>query len=750
MFIKDLSAASITICTTDTQIAELLKFIDSRELLSFDLETNGTDYRKDSIVGFGISSGLSGFYVPVLRYDVDSKMLHPVVERNTVNLILSKLNGKKCLAWNGAFETNFCSSNFSFDFLPCFYADPMLMFHTADENRYNYGLKENAEAELGKWATAPQQAMFESIKANGGSDKEYYKASVEALGTYCVWDCILTEWFYQKYIKVLEKEDTKDFFFKEVMELYKHVTIPMETNGIKLDMPKILKAQFEIIQDLEALNEKIQAVIKPNLDEFETWFLNKDYPPSRSGAFAQGIAEFYNLDLPKTASGAYSLAKKGIEALPDSLAKSVLLEQAYMPKEDVVQIQKLLWSKTGDRYMFNLLSKHHLKKLFFDKLQETPLSRTEKGNPQVDDDFLQVMAKKYSWVSDLTIFNRLTKLKGTYIDRLIEKSIDGRFYPTFKQHATISGRYGGDLQQLPRPVEDGSEPEIILKYNNQIREFFIADDGYIFVDDDYESAEPRTFAHISGDQSIKDIFLNGEDFYSKIAILVLGLNDVSADKKAPNYLGKLNKSLRQQAKAFSLGIPYGMSGYKLSFEIGVSVEQADELVKKYLSAFPALREWMQRTEQSVKMYGKVKAETGRVRHFPRAVTLYQRHGERVLDSLSLWKDYHHAPELYEGMKKIRRELRNYIANGNNFQIQSRVASMMNLACIAIAKEFKAKNLDAKIVAQIHDELIVHCKEDIKHVVGEIIQRNMESAAPCSVPMIAIPSYGKNFKEAKGV
>jgi DNA polymerase-1 len=183
--------------------------------------------------------------------------------------------------------------------------------------------------------------------------------------------------------------------------------------------------------------------------------------------------------------------------------------------------------------------------------------------------------------------------------------------------------------------------------------------------------------------------------------------------------------------------------------LGISNEEGDALVQRYLRRFPTLHDWMKSTELQAKRLGKVRAETGRIRHMPRAVSIYERHGDRLLDSLALWKDYHQIPELYEKMKKTRRELKNYIANGNNFQIQSRVASMMNLACIAIAKEFKAKSLDARIVAQIHDEIVVSCNKDIQFEVSQIIQRNMENAAPCTVPMIAIPSFGTNFRNAKG-
>lgn len=734
------------------QLQNMLEFISNHDLFGLDLETDGVNSRNNVVYGIGISAGLIGYYLPIL----DNTGAR-VWEESIVQMVLQRLNGKKLLAWNGTFEAQFCEVDLKWKFVESFHADCMLMLHTLDENLHNYALKDNSEQQLGSIATTAMHLMLASMKENGGSGYEYCKASTESLGHYCVWDCVLTEWWFHFLTPRLEAEGTLNFFYSEVMELYKLVTIPMEAGGVRLDIPKLQAAQEEISMALVNIENKIQAEIAPFLPEFETWFLNKDFPPARSGAFAQGICAFYGLDLPKTATGAYSLAAKNIEALPDCLGKEILLQKSYIPNEDVIKIQRFLYNKMQAEtenfdYMFNLLSKHHLKKLFFDILKEQPLSTTDKGNPQVDDEFITKMGAKYPWAAELSIYNRLTKIKGTYIDRFLDAAEGDRFYPQFYQHRTVSGRYGGDLQQLPRPIEstpENPEDDRVIYFNNQIRTFFIADEGCILIDDDYEAAEPRTFAHVSNEPALKEVFANNECLYSKVCIMVENCNEYSAVKSAPNFLGKLNKAKRQFWKIPPLAIAYGAEGYALSFQMGKPVDEMDLLVKNYFRAFPNVKKGIDAAHLELITTGRVKVETGRVRHMPKAKQIYERYGVRIVDSLQLWKDYNHDPKLYEQMKRIRREFKNYLNNAFNIKIQGRVASMMNLACIKIAKEFRRLNIPARLVAQIHDELIAQCPVEYKQIVGEIIQKCMESSAPCSVPMIAIPSYGKNFLEAKG-
>ncbi|MEZ0209249.1 MAG: DNA polymerase, partial [Candidatus Paceibacterota bacterium] len=371
---------------------------------------------------------------------------------------------------------------------------------------------------------------------------------------------------------------------------------------------------------------------------------------------------------------------------------------------------------------------------------------------------------KYSWCAKLRTFNRLTKINGTYVARILEEQEAGIFYPSFAQHRTVSGRYGSDFQQLPRPIDDSDPvenergtffkqsngtlvPEVIVRFNNRIRKFFISGEGFKFVDDDYESLEPHVFAHVSGDPKLISIFEKGHDFYSTIAIDTEGLQGVSADKKAPNYLGKVNKAARQKAKPYSLGIPYGMSGYKLAFELNVKKEEAEQLVKNYLSAYPELANWMNRSRKFACANGYMKVESGRLRRFPELKRLYAEHGEELFDSLALWKKYNETPAKYEQMKDLRRRAVNAVNNSSNVQIQGLASSIVNRACIAIAK--RLQGTDAYICAQIHDEIVVRCPDHMVEEVCKIVQTRMEGVYKLSLALKAVPSVGVNLAEAKG-
>jgi DNA polymerase I-like protein with 3'-5' exonuclease and polymerase domains len=610
-----------------------------------------------------------------------------------------------------------------------------------------FGLKEVAERYLKKDAKAEQTAMKGSILKNGGTATEFYKADLDLMAKYCMQDCAMTVQLQNMFHERMVVEGTVRFFYEdEVMPLLKHVTIPMENKGVPVDLEALSAAKAEIQQDLNALESEIQAAIKPHLNDFEIWFLNKDYPPRRSGPFANYIVDLLAPNkLPRTESGAYSFAAKAIAALEPGLLKDWLEERIKLPPDMVERTQRALHGTTPT---FNLLSKHHLKKLFFEELDETPLSRTELGAPQVDDDFLQSVATKYEWVPKLQDFNRLTKILGTYIDRFLNEQENGIWYPSFFQHRTVSGRYGSSAQQLPRKLEEGAASEVVRKYNNMIRDFFIAGPECMYVGADYESLEPHVFAHVSGDERIKDIFRKGHDFYSTIAIMTERIQGVSADKKAPNYLGALNKAKRQSAKSYALGIPYGMTGYKLQFELGCSQDEADHLVNSYLEAFPDLASWIQRSHQDVKAQGFVRTESGRIRHMWSARDIASEYGDDILDSLQLWKMYHENPREYERMKKLRREYKNYLNNACNVQIQGLSASIVNRACIQLAKEFKTRGLSAYICLQIHDEVVVRAPKHEVRLVCQLMQRCLETAYPISIPLKAEPCVAYKYGETK--
>lgn len=719
-----------------------------------DIETTGLSFRKGALImGIGICNytGTESFYLPVRRYDLNSDTVIKLPFHSFGKQLCEKLQGKKIITWNAAFDLPFLEHEFGVPLLTHLWVEGMLLKHCVDEYR-PFALKEVAASLFGHDVKNEQQEMQESIKRHNGSPKEYYKAEESLLAKYCEQDCVLTSMCVRHYMPLLQKEGLEKFYFEEeVMPLYREVTIPMEQFGVQLDMPLLQQSKEEINQVIEQLETEIQSEIAPHLGLFTKWYLNKEFPLKRTGAFAQKIAHHAGLGpkLPKTKAGRISLNTKSLMMLDERTPEINYLlnkDYGYVTEDVKLRVQQELFAELGQRYIFNLSSKHHLKKLFFETLDEKPLSRTEKGSPQVDDDFISSLHNKYDWCRKLTEYNKLIKIRGTYIERFLEEQINGRFYPRFLQHGTISGRYGSDLQQLPRPTGDDT---ISAQFNDRIRKFFVSDPDWVFIDADYESLEPKVFASVSGDERLQNIFREGMDFYSEIAIRTEKLQGYSSKKSDDNFLGALSKQKRQKAKSYSLGIPYGMSGYKLSFELGCSVEEADKLVNDYLNAFPDLKAWMEATKKAVLKDGKVKTLAGRVRHMPEAVGLFKKYGPELLDSLEVWKAYKRDlgdEKLYLAMMERHKLLKNYINNGNNFQIQSLSASIVNRAAIGINRFLKFHEIPGTVVCQIHDQIITAVPVQHAEFVRQGVQQLMESAFKLAVPLLAPAAIATNFYE----
>lgn len=735
------------IITNDKNIGNALAFITLSTKLAFDIESTGLNVRKDGIIGFGISNADMGFYIAHMTWEEEE--LKTLVSKEKCVVVLKALQDRKLITWNGSFDTRFTLEFFNVNLINSLWSDAMLAKHTTDEDM-PFRLKDCAKREFGEDSTEEQRLMKESIKANGGTSKQFYKADLSIMGKYCLQDCMLTYRLNEIYLKRLEKQGLTNFYFKdEVMPLYVNVTIPMELNGIPVDVEKLEKAQIDINIDVERIEEEIQTEIKPLLAKFETWFLWKDYAPKKSGLFAQTVAKHYKMNLPLTATGKFSITKSTLETQPESLGRTFLLGGAYLPAETVRELQlKMFKDFNGENsYMFNLSSKHHLKKVFFETLNEEPLTTTDKGSPQCNDDFLEVMAEKYEWVSKLQDYNKLIKLRGTYIEGILDRQEEGIYYPSFFQHRTISGRYGSNIQQLSRPKSKEELPsDVVRKYNNLVRKFFISGDGFSFIDADYESLEPHIFSHVSGDDGLKDIFRKGHDFYSTICIKTEKLNNVSADKKADNYLGSVNKIARQKAKAYSLGVPYGMEEFALGRTLGINKKEAKVLINGYLNGFPQLKEWMDDTFNQVTQKGFVQSQAGRIRHFPKAPKIWYAHKAYILNSLKLWQKFNEHPKKYEQMKYLRKQMKNMLDNGKNFQIQSLGASIINRAAIAIARELRRKGINGYICANIHDQLIVRVPEKDGEKCRKMVQFLMENVYKISIPLKAPACISKDFYE----
>ena len=745
----------------DRYVAE--SYINNYEYLSFDTETTGLNVRKDKVIGFSFS-GESGtaFYFPLYTWNSTMNELTSIPENiNKAKYFLNLLKSKELLMWNGSFDIRMVKNNFNIDLTSSLIAEGMLLKHTVDEEG-KFGLKTvgvQIQDKLGfsveEAANKEQIELKENVKKNGGSTTktnfEMYKADLDIMAKYAAADADLTLRICEYYKNKVIEEGLESFFFdEEVMPLYKEVTIPMEDKGIMLDMKLLTDSCNEIEEDIRLLEKDIIGSLMET-DAMARWLTDKstkEFPFKPTGLFAQRLVEKSGLPLPKTKSGKYSLSSKNLEELPECLEKDFLLKHT-LSTSDIVNlgfydISRELWKEKEGNYI-NISSKKQMGELVFDYMGVKPLSRTERGAPQFNDSMIDwLKSNGYEWAKDLHDYNKLIKIKGAYIDRFLNNNEDGYYYFSYKQHGTISGRYGSDAQQLPRPMEQGQESNIVLKYNNRIRKFFISEESRVFIDSDYESLEPHTFAHVSGDEGLRDIFRNGHDFYSTIAIATEGLYEFSADKKADNYLGKLDKQKRQIAKAYALGVPYGMGGYALGKSLEVSTEEAEELIEGYLGAYPKLKSWMDNSKKMAQAEGHVKSEAGRIRHLSRVKELHSIYGEKLLNFKFRKKLEGRLDKKY--VLSMYMDYKNGINNSRNFQIQSMAASIVNRAAIAVNRKLRDKGIDGWCCAQIHDQLIFNVPKNKAEECKKIVQELMQNTTKLSLDLKAPPQIAVNWQE----
>lgn len=753
------------LASTKQIVLEMLDHIERYEYLAYDVESTGLNVRTSKIIGFAVTGAIGdGYYFPIYEWDVETQTLKDIyidgVKASTMAAIVVKhLIGKKLIMHNGSYDIQITLNDFGVDLLPYLFIDTIVLVHAVREEGL-FALKEIAvsiQDEIGfdveSAANEEQLALKENVKKNGGEvskgNFELYKGDLSVIWPYAVKDVDLTLRVCRYYWKKLKEEGLERFFFEEeVMPLLREVTIPMEQMGVRLDIEYIREVDEGITRDIEVYRDKVVETFK-KIPAFRKWVMEtatRIYPQSNKGNFAQAIVKHYKLDLPVSEkTGKYSLTKKTIEALPDSNVKHYLLsgEDEYLSTKDGLAIAIDLWmEKEGG--LVNIQSKKQLGEIAFQYMKIKPLSKTEKGADQFNDDLIDSLAETHGWAKDLKIFNKLVKIKSSYVDRYLERNEHGRYYFYYKQHGTISGRYSSDAQQLPRKKEDGELDPVVLNYNNSVRAFFIPEPDYIFIDCDYETLEPRVFAHVAGDKGLIDIFLNGWDFYSTIAIKTEKIPNVSADKKAEDYLGKVNKPARQKAKSYCLGIPYGMSAYALAISIGVPQKDAEVLVEGYLSGFPELRTWMDDSARQAKELGYIKTQVGRVRHLDKVKAIYDLYGDSIMNwhfrkDLLLEYDAREVQDMYMDYK-------NGLNNARNFQIQGLAASIVNRAMIEINREFKKQGIDGKVVAQIHDQIIVHVRKDQSQQAKDIVRDKMENTTKLSLPLPAPPEIAINWRD----
>ncbi len=392
------------------------------------------------------------------------------------------------------------------------------------------------------------------------------------------------------------------------------------------------------------------------------------------------------------AAALYNLENVGIKTKKEELSTySKLLE------EKITALMESIYKETGEE--FNINSPKQLGIILFEKMGLKGGKKTKTGY-STSADILEKLAGEYKVVKDVLEYRQLSKLKSTYADALpLYIKEDGRIYGHFNQTKTATGRISSsepNLQNIPIRTEIGK----------RLRKVFVPEDGYIFIDADYSQIELRIMAALSNDELLIDAFNKNIDIHRSTASKIFNTD-----------IDDVTENQRRDAKAVNFGIIYGMSNFGLSQDINITRKEADEYIKQYFKTYPKVKEYLDNAVNQAKEKGYVKTILGRIRPVKELASsnfMQRSFGERV---------------------------------AMNSPIQGSAADIMNIAMINILTEFEEKNLDAKIVLQVHDELLIEVKEEIKDEVKEIVERNMMNAVSLSVPLIVNSSFGHDWLEA---
>ncbi|MBQ4642293.1 MAG: DNA polymerase I [Oscillospiraceae bacterium] len=407
----------------------------------------------------------------------------------------------------------------------------------------------------------------------------------------------------------------------------------------------------------------------------------------------QGMRKLYfDVELP-LCSVLYRMEREGV-----AIDKAQLEQFGVMLAQRIADCETLIFAYSDGP--FNINSTKQLGELLFDTLGLPPVKKTKTGY-STNADVLEKLKDKHPIIPAIMDYRMLTKLKSTYADGLMKAiDSDGRIRTTFQNLVTATGRLSStepNLQNIPVRTDLGAE----------IRKMFIPKDGYVLVDADYSQIELRVLAHIAKDEEMLRAFRTGMDIHTSTASQVF---DVPADLVTPLQ--------RRHAKAVNFGIVYGISEFSLAEDIGVSRYEAKAYIDSYLANYRGVKAYMHQIVEDARSCGYTQTLYGRRR----------------------W-----IPELKSSNFNIRQGAERIALNT---PIQGTAADLIKLAMIHVDKALSENYPEAKLILQVHDELIVECPETIASQVAELIGSQMEKVAQLEVPLLAEAKWGKSWYEAK--
>ena len=379
--------------------------------------------------------------------------------------------------------------------------------------------------------------------------------------------------------------------------------------------------------------------------------------------------------------------------------KQELVSFGVKLKEDIEVIKQEIYKLAGEE--FNINSTLQLGNILFEKLKLPVYKKTKKGY-STDVDILEKLKPEHPIIEKILEYRGFMKLNSTYVDGLIVyiNEYTHKIHSYFHQTITATGRISStepNLQNIPTRTEQGK----------QIKKAFKAQKGHIFIDADYSQIELRILAHISNDTNMREAFLNEEDIHKQVASKVFNVP-----------LEEVTKEQRTAAKAVNFGIVYGISGFGLAEQLGISRKKAEQYIEQYLEKYKGVKEFMDKIVEKAKEQGYVE-------------TLFHRR--------------RYIPELSSNNYMVRQ----FGARAAmNTPIQGTAADIMKIAMIEVNKKLEEEKLNAKLILQIHDELLIECEIEEKEEVKKILKENMENAVKLSIPLEVEVSEADNWYDVK--
>jgi len=455
--------------------------------------------------------------------------------------------------------------------------------------------------------------------------------------------------------------------------------------------------------------------------------------PSASGYEPSRLAQEYGIAMPEQSENLIADFVAGLPALVDKLAAEInknnqteLLNTIEIPlasvlarmenlgfavdadgikaygdvlEKQISTVQAQVYKEVG--YEFNINSPKQLGEALFEKLGLAHGKKTKSGY-STKADILEDLRYEHPAVELVLNYRSLTKLKSTYCDGLLKVvAADGRIHTSFNQTETRTGRISStepNLQNIPVRTDLGRE----------LRRFFVAREGWVLVDADYSQIELRVLAHVANDATMIQAFLNNDDIHRSTAAKVFHM---------PEQM--VTPIMRSRAKAVNFGIVYGIGAFSLAKDIGVTRKEAETYINDYLANYAGIDEYMKRVVALAKENGYAETMFGRRRYLPELTSSnfnMRGFGERV---------------------------------ARNMPIQGAAADIIKIAMIRVENRLEKENMKARLILQVHDELIVEAPEDEAQSVAKLLTEEMQNAVQLSVPMLAEAKIGKTWYDAKG-